>query len=65
METIPLVDDDSGIGIGPGVVVVDVSSASALTVADMREAFAEADAQQRDAALSPGDLLGDLDISPL
>lgn len=58
---------DTGVEIGPGVVVVDMSvaPAHALTPAALRAAFEESEAQAVLDALHPEEVLGDLDISPL
>jgi hypothetical protein len=58
---------DTGIGILPGVVCVDltVANAQTITVTDLREAFDEATAQDAQSNLDASEVLGDLDLHPL
>lgn len=63
----PIDADGAGIEILPGVVCVDLTviDPGAITVDDLRDAMAEATAQEGQATLVPEELLGDFDINPL
>lgn len=58
---------DTGVEILPGVVSVDltIANVNALTVADLREAMNEAEAQANESELEAEDVLGGLDTNPL
>lgn len=60
-------DDSAAVEILPGAVIVGLATVdlASLTADELRDAFAEAQAQGDEAALDVEDLLGDLDISPL
>lgn len=59
--------DDTGMEILPGVVCVDLAvvDLDTMTVDDLRDAMAEANAQGAEADLDHEQLLGDFDINPL
>lgn len=60
-------NDGGGIEIVPGAVVVDLNAVDldTLSADDLRDAFEESEAQERDGELDAEDLLGDLDLNPL
>lgn len=60
-------DEGSAIEIVPGVVTVrlDRVDLSSLTAGDLQAAFDDAEAQHEEASLTPDEVLGDLDLSPL
>jgi len=62
-----ITDDDTGIEIAPGVVLVDLTVAdiSSMTADDLRAAMDEAEAQEHASNLAAEELLGDLDLNPL